>query len=440
MKKLLAGTAILAALAAGVIYGFAAYQHRWFPYRQLRTAYRATRPATVPHRVVQKSGDQSRLAQREQVGALAQLPYLQGYNPAANQKGVVVHDPARADGGWNLAVSAHDRAGATADMAGAAHHRWALDARTVWPDLKNRADRSGYDRYWRRAELLPGGDLLVVWEYIGIARIDRQSRLRWALRNAAHHDLAVGGDGTIFVLTHESRIVPAINPDDPILEDFVTLLSPDGQATGKISLLAAFEGSDYAAVLAPMQSEGDLFHANSIQILDGSLASRSPAFAAGNLLVSLHTLNTVVILDPRTAKIVWALSGQWRAQHGPHILDNGRMLLFDNFGGMRADASRVLELDPFTQEVAWRYGERDGQGIFSQSNGGAQRLPNGNTLVVESNAGRAIEVTPDGETVWEYVNPFRAGEKQELQATLTQLTRLPAELTIDWADHPERGP
>ena len=114
------------------------------------------------------------------------------------------------------------------------------------------------------------------------------------------------------------------------------------------------------------------------------------------------------------------------------------MLLFDNFGGMRADASRVLELDPFTQEVVWRYGEREGQGIFSQSNGGAQRLPNGNTLVVESNAGRAIEVTSGGETVWEYVNPFRAGGKQELQATLTQLTRLPPELPIDWADHPRQ--
>ncbi len=435
MKKALVGSAILAALAVGIVYGFAAYKQRWFPYRLLRNAYRSTRPATMPHRVVQP-GDASRLAQREHVGALAQLPYLQGYNPAANQKGVVVHDPARADRGWNLAVSAHDAQAHLLDMAGALHHRWALDSRSVWPDLKARGDGSGYDRYWRRAELLPGGDLLVVWEYIGIARIDRQSRLKWAARNAAHHDLAVAGDGRIYVLTQESKIVPEVNPDDPIFEDFVTMLSPDGQALGKISLLSAFDRSDYAAVLAPMQSEGDVFHANSIQILDGSLASRSPAFAAGNLLVGLQALNAIVILDPRTAKIVWALSGQWRAQHAPHILANGRMLLFDNFGGMRADASRVLEVDPFTQEIAWRYGEKEGQRIFSQSNGGAQRLPNGNTLVVESNAGRAIEVTPDGETVWEYVNPFRAGEKKELQATLTQLTRLPAELPIDWADHP----
>jgi hypothetical protein len=96
----------------------------------------------------------------------------------------------------------------------------------------------------------------------------------------------------------------------------------------------------------------------------------------------------------------------------------------------------VIELDPFTQEIAWRYGEKPGQGMFSETNGGAQRLENGDTLILESNAGRALEITPQGETVWEYVNPFRVGEKQELQATLTQLVRLPASLPIDWADHP----
>jgi hypothetical protein len=38
--------------------------------------------------------------------------------------------------------------------------------------------------------------------------------------------------------------------------------------------------------------------------------------------------------------------------------------------------------------------------------GNAQRLPNGNTLVCEASFGRFFEVTKDGETVWEYVNPF----------------------------------
>jgi hypothetical protein len=37
-----------------------------------------------------------------------------------------------------------------------------------------------------------------------------------------------------------------------------------------------------------------------------------------------------------------------------------------------------------------------------------QRLPNGNTLVNEGNFGRFFEVSPEGEVVWEYVNPYFA--------------------------------
>ena len=44
----------------------------------------------------------------------------------------------------------------------------------------------------------------------------------------------------------------------------------------------------------------------------------------------------------------------------------------------------------------------------------------------------AFEVTPDGETVWEWVSPERAGERGELVAALFDMERLPA-------DHPFQG-
>jgi hypothetical protein len=64
--------------------------------------------------------------------------------------------------------------------------------------------------------------------------------------------------------------------------------------------------------------------------------------------------------------------------------------------------------------------------------GAATRLPNGNTLATESDRGRAIEVTPDGDTVWEYLNPKRAGDRGELVATLFEMIRLPADSPLDW--------
>ncbi len=436
MKNALTALGLLAALAIGCLYGFAATEKHWFPFRLVRAAYLKVKPAAAPRRAVMAAADAGKAAQREAIGALTQLPYLQGYNPASGKSGVRVYDETRASPGWNLAVSAHGASAQLLDMRGAAHHRWSIDAKRVWPGLKLDPGRRAYGEYWRSAELLPEGDLLVVWEFIGMARIDRRSQLKWATDNGAHHDLAVAADGTIYALTREVHVVPSVNKDDPVYEDFVSILEPDGRTRRRISLLKAFEGSDYAAVLAGMPESGDILHANSLSILDGGLASRSPAFRAGNLLVSLRSLNAVAILDPQSEKIVWALLGQWRAQHSPSLLANGRLLVFDNFGGLKLGTSRVIELDPFTQEIAWRYGEKPGQAMFSETNGGAQRLENGDTLILESNAGRALEITPEGETVWEYVNPFRVGEKQELQATLTELMRLPASLPIDWADHP----
>ena len=50
--------------------------------------------------------------------------------------------------------------------------------------------------------------------------------------------------------------------------------------------------------------------------------------------------------------------------------------------------------------------------LFSEYCSSADRLPNGNTMITETIHGRVIEVTPDREIVWEFINPggpvFRA--------------------------------
>jgi hypothetical protein len=46
--------------------------------------------------------------------------------------------------------------------------------------------------------------------------------------------------------------------------------------------------------------------------------------------------------------------------------------------------------------------------FYSFNISSARRLPNGNTLIDEGQAGRFFQVTPEGEIVWEYVSPFKA--------------------------------
>lgn len=56
------------------------------------------------------------------------------------------------------------------------------------------------------------------------------------------------------------------------------------------------------------------------------------------------------------------------------------------------------------KEPAWSYS--DPGKFLSEFISGAQRLPNGNTLICEGKAGRVFEVTKEGGIVWEYLNPL----------------------------------
>jgi hypothetical protein len=87
------------------------------------------------------------------------------------------------------------------------------------------------------------------------------------------------------------------------------------------------------------------------------------------------------------------------------MLANGNILLFDN--GNRRSYSRVLEIRPEDQAIVWDYTGNPRDSFYSMNISGAQRLPNGNTLVCEGRSARFFEVTPEKETVWEYVSPFQ---------------------------------
>lgn len=58
--------------------------------------------------------------------------------------------------------------------------------------------------------------------------------------------------------------------------------------------------------------------------------------------------------------------------------------------------------------------------FFSRIISGAQHLPNGNVLITVGLSGRLIEVTPENEIVWDYINPIyydRAAEEEEEELT-----------------------
>ncbi|HVS02759.1 MAG TPA: arylsulfotransferase family protein [Thermoanaerobaculia bacterium] len=362
---------------------------------------------------------------------LLATPYLRGYR-AAGERGPVIprFDPERAQPGLNLYVSGHAAEAFLVDLEGRVLHRWRRDLGDVWPALYA-ADSTGAiaaTDYWRRALLLPDGALVAIYEGLGAVRLDRRSRLVWAYRGGAHHDLFVTAGGELWLLDRRRVRLPRINPDADLLEDLVTVLDLEsGRVRRQLSVLEAFERSPFAALLADMERQGDALHTNTLEPLPATpLAERLPAFAAGNLLLSVLKLDTVAVLDPRRETVVWARRGPWRRQHQPLLLPEGRLLLFDNLG--LGDRSRVFEWDPLSEQVGWVFpAPGSPEELFSKTLGSCQRLANGNTLVTESENGRALEVTPAGEVVWEMASPHRAGERGKLVATLFEVVRVDAE-------------
>jgi outer membrane protein assembly factor BamB len=175
---------------------------------------------------------------------------------------------------------------------------------------------------------------------------------------------------------------------------------------------------------------GDIFHTNSLHLLDGRLADRLPAFAKNNLLLSMCHLDTILVVDPRGERVVWSLGGIFALQHDPTILGDGGLLLFDN--NWRPGRSRVVAIDPLSGETVWEYLGSEQRPFYSRTCGAAAELSNGNILITESDNGRAFEITRSGEIVWEFYNPHRAGEREEYIATLFELQRLPPDFGREW--------
>ena len=327
---------------------------------------------------------------------LEALGYVEGYvDPQAERRGVLHHDPDRAWPGVNLYYSRTQQQAQLIDMTGAALHTWAADTEAPW----------------QHVHLDPAtGDLLVLMKDVGLVAFDRDGDERWRWQGRAHHDLWVDATGVISLLARDARVMPDRHATIELLDDKVVRLSPTGAVLGEWSVLEALAASPYAFLLPDLSditrkkkrknADLDILHTNHIEVFDGSLAHVHPRYAAGNVMLSMRNIHTVMILNGETHAVEWIWGpSNLTFQHHPTVLDDGHILIFNN----GTAESEVVEVDPDAGRVTWRY--EDGPDFFSRTRGSAFRLPNGNTLITESDTGYVIEVAADGEAVWEFANP-----------------------------------
>lgn len=354
----------------------------------------------------------------EELARVLSLPYLDAKRAAPTQTGVTQHDLERVAPGWNMVVSAHAPEIALMDAEGRVLHRWSFEFQDAFPGKKPLPG----SEYFRRARITPNGDLLAIYQGGGMVKLDRASRLLWATDMAFYNDFHVEPDGSILAVSKQAVHRPEVRTDKRVLVDSIVTLGADGEPEERLSLLDAFLASPFDGLIHPLPEVADIFHTNTVEIMDGRLAELSPLFLRGRLLVSLREVDIVAVIDPTQRVVVGAWRGPWVMQHEPTLLPMGRILVFDNRGA--AGMSRVVEFDPLTEQIVWEYRGTSERPLDSPEGGSAQRLANGNTLITESEQGRAVEVTRDGEIVWEFVSPHRAGRNGELVATLWEVVRL----------------
>jgi len=352
---------------------------------------------------------------------LSAIGYLAGSEPARHGGGVTRHDPARVAPGLNLITSGHGPVALLMDMEGRVLHEWRVEFEDVFPGHRflERAKQTRRN-FWRDAVLFPNGDLIVVWELFGLFKLDRDSNVLWAVPEPAHHELHVTEAGEIVHLQAKRKMIEGI-PEKRAVEDFIVVRDGQGKELRRLTISQTLRNADWLGLRRAfwlregergygVSSKGlyDPLHTNSLWLLSaGEAAGLGGEFRAGDALVSMAMLDTIAILDMQKGVARWWQQGPFGMQHQPRPTPDGQIALFNNFRG--PGQSSVLTLDPRTGETTSEYTGPEDEPLYSKRSGRIQFLSNGNMLVVETDGGRALELTEEHEVVWEFRSPYRVG-------------------------------
>ena len=300
-------------------------------------------------------------------------------------------------------------------MDGSILHEWPVD----FFELGREEAAHKFHALIHGAALLPNGDLLANLDGRGTYRISACGEIVWKNNNRSHHALTLDETGGYWTPVYVDRypsntLVPVgngFNFDAIARFDLET-----GEQTDLVDLVSILTDGKLEGLMAIRPVREDVAHLNDVDILSAEIADAFPDFNAGDLLLSFRHFNQIWVLDGQSHEIKWYMTGPMKGQHDPDFQADGTITVFDNRAGNIADSSnafvgalggsRILKIEPTSRTVSTIFDGGGEEPFYSQYRGKHQVLANGNILLAETDRGRAFEVTPDGEVVWEVINKY----------------------------------
>lgn len=350
--------------------------------------------------------------------------------------GITIHEPERAWQGYTLFCESFIRPRAEGepahpiyliDMDGEPVHRWEVE--------------HSLQSFCR---LLPNGHLVyptrdraeIEGGTPGVREVDPDANLVRYYPCRVDHDFHVLENGNLLLHVITENYCPPLGPGmkrqcwmiEVTPEDELVWEWRAEEHLAELRALLGPDGWNHVMERATGEFAFDWAHNNTLQPIPSNLtaekekqAGHRPRFQPGNIFFSYRSCDVIGVIERETGHIVWAWGpGELDGQHKPHVLPNGNVLIFDN--GTLRGWSRVIELNPLTEQIEWEYRGDEDHPFFSPYISSAQRLPNGNTLICEGGNARLFEVTPEGEIVWEFRNPYHV---EQATGTVYRCLRYP---------------
>jgi len=341
------------------------------------------------------------------------------------------------------------------DLEGKVVHRWDARYAALFKGRKELDLVWDSRQYLHGSHLYADGSILASFEYRGMAKLDRCSRPVWLLDRSTHHSILPLADGSFWTPSVDrEKKAPRPRLAKSHREDTLLHVSADGKVLEEINVIDAILKGGYQAILLHGDTlTPDPLHLNDIELVTEELAQRIPQIKAGDFLISLRSPDALAVIGQETKAVVWSMVGPFLGQHDPDIFGDGTLLVFDNKAWVKQSTpvrwleqpqpwgfSRILRLDPATQQVLWSFEGSTAFPFYTSIQGKQQILGNGNILVSDPEGGRAFEISPahGNRVVWEYVNKLE-GKGDGVLGRVTEATRVDVD-GVQFLNKPCPGP